>query len=1505
MHPSKLSLYAALLVVFIAPHLPANEYTGSVEFSVEDLSIIEARGFHHVRFAEGVPSAAIGSPALPVIQMDVAIPWNAIVKNVVVLHADIVEIDGTFDVVPMTAPRTLSGRSKDEFSFIKDPLVYGRNSDCPGFHVEYLSSWELVGQKFAKLAFHPLQFNPQEMKLSLATRIDFKLLWDSTLDSGTQPAFNLTAQGRGYYESVLHERTLNPEDIEILPFAGLGSRVLPPGQYEHVIITPKRFESSWDSLLQWHIRKGIPDVVVTKKFIYANYSGANTDKIRSFIKDAHAAWGTRFFLIGAKGGPLDVQVPIHGRSLLDENVPNDTFYADYNDDWIVDVHVGRASVTSSEEIYQFIDKVIIYEKTPLLNIDNPDVFFLGSYLGGYTHELSVDGSHHVGEALSAHKNAHYPNNEHFRFLFTDLNLLGEPAMPAGLNNPASLAVSYEDVIFTGNQNYLVNVRAGETAMEGALVCLWKDGEVYVFDTTDSQGNIDFAIETVTCGTMCVTATAQGCIPHEGEIKVEEGMPPHVELVTPAEGTIEGGTACTLHGSYYIDAPATSVAFGGAQASKVVVVDENTITCETPPRESEGTVDVEVLTGFGAGALPMGYTYQAGPELRSVTPDNGPSAGNQAVVLSGTGFTFVGSTTVSFGDNSATDVVVVNSTTVTCNTPPGTPGLTDVTITDIFGSDTLVDGYTYNNPPSITGVNPTDGPIAGGTTVTISGADFTTTPDTTVTFGGNTASNLTVVDVNTITCDTPAHTAGTVDVTVTNGNGSDTLTNGFTYHNPPTILYVTPDNGPVAGGAPVTVIGSDFTTLGTTTVTFGGNTATNVVVVDTTLITCDTPAHAPGSVYVEVTNDFGSDTLVNGYTYNDPPALSSINPTDGPVAGGTSTTITGNHFTTTPDTTVTIGGAPATNLVVINATTLTCNTPGGPAGPADVVITNSNGSDTLVNGFTYHNPPSLISVSPNNGPESGGTAVTITGTDFTTLGTTSVTFGGASAANVAVTNTTAITCETPPGMAGLVDVEVTNDFGSDILVNGFAYNAPPSVFTANPGYGPAAGGTHVQITGEDFTSTPDTTVSFGGNAASNVEVVDSFTINCDTPAHSAGAVDVTVINTNGSGTLVDGFTYHDAPDITSVSPDNGPPAGGTTVTIMGTDFTPIGTTTVSFGGKNATDVVVDSSTAITCKTPVHASGAVDVVVINDFGSDTLVNGYYYNDAPEIDGITPEHGSVLGGTPVTITGNHFTTSGDTEVYFGSDPASNIVVVDPTTITCDTPAHAAGKVGLAVKNSNGLDFEPQAFTYHEIPTLTSISPSVGVPLEATEVTVRGTDFTSLGNPIVLFGGLPATDLIVENSSTITCKTPVYPIPDVVDVELVTDFGNDVLPGGFAFLFPAGEHPKNLTDVDTLDLYPDDVVRLSISGQAGSIYMLFLSFGPGPVNSLWGQVGLDMPVYYLWTGAINPLGFHNVSLTMPDLGIGFFNFYTHALVDDSPPVWAEGGNNPNDTGSIMWGLN
>lgn len=79
-------------------------------------------------------------------------------------------------------------------------------------------------------------------------------------------------------------------------------------------------------------------------------------------------------------------------------------------------------------------------------------------------------------------------------------------------------------------------------------------------------------------------------------------------------------------------------------------------------------------------------------------------------------------------------------------------------------------------------------------------------------------------------------------------------------------------------------------------------------------------------------------------------------------------------------------------------------------------------------------------------------------------------------------------------------------------------------------------------------------------------------------------------------------------VSAISPATGPAAGGTTVTLTGTNLR--GTTGVTFGGTAATAVTVVSETRVTCVTPAKTAGPYNVVVADDSGSVTKTNFYTY-------------------------------------------------------------------------------------------------------------------------------------------------------------------------------------------------------------------------------------------------------------------------------------------------------
>lgn len=336
-------------------------------------------------------------------------------------------------------------------------------------------------------------------------------------------------------------------------------------------------------------------------------------------------------------------------------------------------------------------------------------------------------------------------------------------------------------------------------------------------------------------------------------------------------------------------------------------------------------------------------------------------------------------------------------------------------------------------PVVTSVTPAQGAPAGGTSVTITGSGFIGA--TQVKFGPN-GTNFILVSDNLITAKTPGGT-GTVPVTVTAPTGTSTQSVLFTYTTPlpsaPTLSSLSPASGPTSGGNTVTLIGTNLTDA--TSVKFGSNPAT-ILTNTATQITAIAPAGPPSSVSVTVTTAGGTSNP-RPYFYLVAPTVRDLSAHLGPATGGNTVTVFGSNLTLTSA--VSFGGSPATNITVVSDNQLTVTAPAG-TGTVVVTVTTPGGTSTQATGnpyYTYLGAPVLTSLIPSHGPDLGGDAIVLVGSNLTY--TDAVTFGGIPASFAAISDSQVV-ATSPGGVAGTVNVVAHTPAGNS---NGLPYVYDPS------------------------------------------------------------------------------------------------------------------------------------------------------------------------------------------------------------------------------------------------------------------------------------------------------------------------------------------------------------------------------------------------------------------------------------------------------------------------------
>src|SRR5215831_8251022 len=247
--------------------------------------------------------------------------------------------------------------------------------------------------------------------------------------------------------------------------------------------------------------------------------------------------------------------------------------------------------------------------------------------------------------------------------------------------------------------------------------------------------------------------------------------PTVSGISPPAGPTAGGNTITINGTNFLSG--ASVSFGGVGSGSVTFVSATQLKA-VAPAHAVGTVDVTVTTPGGTSTASAAdhYTYDAPPTVKSVTPTAGPSGGGNTITINGTNF--VAGASVSFGGVGSGSVTFVSATQLKAVAPAHAVGTVDVTVTTPGGTSAVVaaDHYTYDAKPTVSGISPPAGPTTGGNTVTIHGTNFVAGAG--VKFGAAASATVTFVSGTQLKAVAPAHTPGTVDVTVTTPGGTSVI-----------------------------------------------------------------------------------------------------------------------------------------------------------------------------------------------------------------------------------------------------------------------------------------------------------------------------------------------------------------------------------------------------------------------------------------------------------------------------------------------------------------------------------------------------------------------------------------------------------------------------------------------------------------------------------------------------------------------------------------------------------
>ncbi len=331
--------------------------------------------------------------------------------------------------------------------------------------------------------------------------------------------------------------------------------------------------------------------------------------------------------------------------------------------------------------------------------------------------------------------------------------------------------------------------------------------------------------------------------------------------------------------------------------------------------------------------------------------------------------------------------------------------------------------------------------------------------------------------------------------------------------------------------------------------------------------------------------------------------------------------------------------------------------------------------------------------------------------------------------------------------------------------------------------------------------------------------------CEIPKHSPGVVSLEISNDGhiftSSGMQ---YTYYEKLVVNEVYPSTGSPKGLTMVTLKGTHLAEENT----YGGVDLTyscffgDIEVQAVSAIggeiTCislpamlDSEMGSMVAITAGVSGSFDPYHSIATYTYESGVmKVLAATPSEGE--SGSRILVEGINFADHPGLTCIFGNERSSRVLYVSPTSIICYAPPQPAGPTyGRSVKillSSNGIDwsYSEAYFTYESSPTITHISPAIGLASGGTVVSLIGSGFRDSVDLSCQFGGISSTGITFLREESILAIAPPH-LQGTVDI-YCSNTGGAGDDNGNRITWSTSAKFEFVSDPSLLDVFPKNVL-------------------------------------------------------------------------------------------------
>jgi PKD repeat protein len=311
-----------------------------------DYNFIHVKGFGKM--------GDVGKPALPA-HTDIVLFPNDIKPTITILETEVQILEGYYIHPALEPARDTYGAPEPEFEI--DNKTYSTNEFYPANPVEVTDIQYFREAPLGFVQITPVQFNPVTKQIKVYTKIKYRLEFNGSSHIYTEIADNNSKN----YTSLLKNYVLNNQNIS----DGITHTESRDGEKNYIIITHSEYLSQANDLAEWKRQLGYSVEVVSQ----ASWTAA---QVKTAIHDLYDLWTPKpdyFVIIGDHTGGYAVPGEIHQDPNDGDDFATDLYFAcmDGTGDYVPEMAHGRISVSSATEANTVIQKIINYEKNPVVN----------------------------------------------------------------------------------------------------------------------------------------------------------------------------------------------------------------------------------------------------------------------------------------------------------------------------------------------------------------------------------------------------------------------------------------------------------------------------------------------------------------------------------------------------------------------------------------------------------------------------------------------------------------------------------------------------------------------------------------------------------------------------------------------------------------------------------------------------------------------------------------------------------------------------------------------------------------------------------------------------------------------------------------------------------------------------------------------------------------------------------------------------------------------------------